>query len=163
VGVTWDDAIAYCKWLEETTGRNYRLPSEAEWEYAARGSDGRLYPWGNAFDAKRCNAQPSGIGGTTAVGYYSPVGDSPRGCADMAGNVREWTNTRWGRDPNVAEYAYPYRTDDDRENSLCEHELRICRGGSFADRAVRVTCTARYRYDSSSCDRRRGFRVAMSL
>ena len=165
-GVTWDDVVAYCEWLEQTTRRRYRLPSEAEWEVAARGSDDRLYPWGGDFDATRCNAQPSGIGATTPVGQFSPAGDSPRRCADMAGNVWEWTNTRWGRETAVAEYAYPYKVDDGRENSAPLapfRELRICRGGSFADGAERVTCTARARYDAGSRHARRGFRVAMSV
>ncbi len=164
VGVTWDDAAAYCRWLRETTGRNYRLPTEAEWEHAARGSDGRLYPWGDAFDPARCNAQPAGSGTTTPVGQFSPGGDSPEGCADMAGNVWEWTNTQWGREAARAEYPYPYNADDGRENSAALapfREQRICRGGSFADGAERVTCTTRARYDAGSRHSRRGFRVAM--
>ena len=97
VGVSWDEATAYCRWLSERTGRPYRLPSEAEWEKAARGADGRRYPWGDDFDAARCNGVSSDLGGTMPVGSFSPMGDSSCGCADMAGNVWEWTNTRWGR------------------------------------------------------------------
>jgi formylglycine-generating enzyme required for sulfatase activity len=59
VGVAWYGANAYCKWLSELTGQNYRLPTEAEWEKAARGTDGWLYPWGNQFDALRCNVRVS--------------------------------------------------------------------------------------------------------
>jgi formylglycine-generating enzyme required for sulfatase activity len=97
VNVSWDDATAYCKWLSEKTKKNYRLPTEAEWEKAARGEDGRVYPWGNDFDSKKANTSESKIGDTTDVGKFSnsdPAlsGDSPYGCADMAGNVWEWCN-----------------------------------------------------------------------
>jgi formylglycine-generating enzyme required for sulfatase activity len=165
VGVTWDDAIAFCGWLKDQFGHNYRLPSEAEWEHAARGPDALLYPWGNKFDAGRCNAQPANIGGTTAAGEYSPGGDSPHHCADMAGNVWEWTNTLWGRDFNAAEFSYPYDASDGRENSTAlapYRELRICRGGSFADPPERVTCTYRARYAANSRNDRRGFRIVFS-
>ena len=94
--VTWHDAMAYCKWLSEKTRKTYRLPTEAEWEKAARGPGGLIYPWGNLFDKNRCNTFESGIGNTTPVGNYSPAGDSPYGVADMAGNVWEWTQSLWG-------------------------------------------------------------------
>jgi sulfatase modifying factor 1 len=93
VGVSWEDAQAYCAWLSQKTGKQYRLPSEAQWEKAARGTDGRIYPWGDEFDAKKCNVSNAKIGGTTPVGRFSALGgDSPYGCADMAGNVEEWCN-----------------------------------------------------------------------
>ncbi len=87
--VSWHDATAYAAWA------GLRLPSEEEWERAARGMDGREYPWGDEFDPTRCNTRESGIGTTTPVGQYSPGGDSPCGCADMAGNVWEWTSSEW--------------------------------------------------------------------
>ena len=95
VNVSWDDATAYCRWLSEKTKKNYRLPTEAEWEKAARGKDGRVYPWGNDFDPKKANTSESNIGDTTDVGRFSNSdltlsGDSPYGCADMVGNVWEW-------------------------------------------------------------------------
>lgn len=90
VDISWHDAVAFCEWLGRKAGRPVRLPTEAEWEKAARGTDGRIYPWGNEPpDESLCN-----FGGrmkeTTPVGRYSPRGDSPYGCADMAGNVWEW-------------------------------------------------------------------------
>lgn len=84
VNVTWEQAAAYAEWAGK------RLPTEEEWEKAARGTDGREWPWGSAFDPARCNTNESGIWDTTPVGKYSPAGDSPYGAADMAGNVWEW-------------------------------------------------------------------------
>jgi formylglycine-generating enzyme required for sulfatase activity len=88
--VSWNDAAAFCVWASEVSGRAVALPSEAQWEKAARGPDGRGYPWGNEpAAARRCNCDRS-EGDTTPVGRYSPSGDSPYGCADMSGNVWEW-------------------------------------------------------------------------
>ncbi|MFM8333111.1 MAG: NACHT domain-containing protein, partial [Candidatus Methylumidiphilus sp.] len=90
VRVSWHDARAYCRWLSAETGKAIGLPSEAEWEKAARGADdARRYPWGDDFDAKRCNVDESGFDGTTPVGIFVN-GASLFGCLDMAGNVWEW-------------------------------------------------------------------------
>ena len=87
VNVSWDDAVAFCQWASQITGRRIQLPSEAQWEKAARSTDGRLFPWGNDEpNASRLNFN-SYVGDTTPVGKYSPAGDSPYGAADMAGNV----------------------------------------------------------------------------
>jgi formylglycine-generating enzyme required for sulfatase activity len=167
VGVTWDDAVAYCQWLSERSTRRYRLPTEAEWERAARGVEGRVYPWGDEFDQQRCNAEPMGVGDVTAVGSFSPAGDTPEGLADMAGNIWEWTSTAWGRDAASAEYGYPYAADDGREDLNPAvgplREYRICRGGSFRDKAERVTGSARGRQPADSRARSRGFRVVLDI
>lgn len=86
VFVSWEDALAYTQWADA------RLPSEAEWEKAARGVDGRVYPWGDEFIAENCNASESKSDGTRAVDAH-PNGASPYGVVDMAGNVWEWTST----------------------------------------------------------------------
>ena len=153
VNVTWRDAMAYAAWLSEKTGRPYRLPTEAEWEKAARGDDGRLWPWGNDWDPERANCRPAGPGATTLVGQYSPRGDSPCGAADMAGNVWEWCLTKWRET-----YATP--PDDDPAEDAA---TRVLRGGSwYDDNPGSVRCAYRGRgYPDGRIDDD-GFRVARS-
>ena len=123
VGVTWYEAMAYTRWLSKKTGLHFSLPTEAEWEYAARGSKGLIYPWGNTWDAKRANSSVSGIGKTTPVGRY-PNGASPYGALDMVGNVWEWTRSIYT--------AYPYNATDGRENLSDPAGKRFTlRGGSW--------------------------------
>jgi formylglycine-generating enzyme required for sulfatase activity len=107
VNVSWYEAQDYCSWLSEVTGRGYGLPSEAEWEKGARATDGRIYPWGNQWDATLCNSAESVLDKTTSV-YTNPQGASPYGILDMAGNVWEWTCSLWG-------FAYLYHPMDGRE------------------------------------------------
>lgn len=149
VGVSWYEARAYCRWLSEETGRYYRLPTEAEWEKAARGTDGRLYPWGNEFDASRCNTRASGPRCTVAVGQHSPAGDSPYGCAEMGGNASEWT---------LSEYRpYPYDGDDGRNAEEGEGE-RVIRGGAWYKPVLRARTVARGMNDPFFSDHDVGFR-----
>lgn len=157
-GVSWLDAAAYCAWLTTHTGRAYRLPTEAEWEKAARGTDGRLFPWGNEWDKARChydNAQ-------TAAVTELPDGQSPYGCAHMVGNVWEWTSTVWGREFDDPQYGYPYVPDDGREQNDPEMR-RIVRGGSFTDSFRNMRCTIRDRDIIGSADSSYGFRVVEEL
>jgi len=93
--VSQDDARAYAAWLSARTGALWRLPSEAEWEKAARGVDGRRFPWGDDFDPTRLNSADLGPFDTTPVGSY-PTGRSPFGVRDAAGQVYEWTATPAG-------------------------------------------------------------------
>jgi formylglycine-generating enzyme required for sulfatase activity len=129
--LTWTDAMQYCQWLNRRllllnellpAGLMLRLPTEAEWEKAARGTGGREFPWGRAFDGNKCNTIESGKGDTTPVGLYSPQGDSPYGCADMAGNVWEWTQSLFN--------PYPYIAGDGREDVNASGR-RVLRGGSY--------------------------------
>jgi formylglycine-generating enzyme required for sulfatase activity len=160
VYVTWHDALAYVAWLRERTGKPYRLPTEAEWEKAARGDDGRLWPRGNDWDPARANCRPDGPGTTTPVGQYSPAGDSPYGAADMAGNVWEWCRSLWGDDPGKPSFGYPYHADDGRED-LERGGLRILRGGSWRnDNPGVLRCAFRYRRYPDDRHDAVGFRIA---
>ena len=139
VGVSWFEAVAYCRWLSTQTGITFSLPSEAEWEKAARGSDGLIYPWGNTWDASLVNSSESGLQKTTPVGSY-PKGASPYGALDMAGNVWEWCATQGGK-------TYPYQLEDEWQAAYLEAyvEARVLRGGaSWNDRTV---VRGAYRYD----------------
>jgi len=135
VYVSWDDAVAYAQWA------GGRLPSEQEWERAARGIDGRVYPWGDEFDAARCNAEEGSIGTTTPVGRYSPDGDSPCSCVDMAGNVWEWTTSEW--EPGT--------------------EWRVVRGGAWGSRRRYARCAARVRPTPDDLPDDLGLRVVVPL
>ena len=127
VNINWHDAIAFCEWLSRESGRTVTLPSEAEWEKAARGTDGRIYPWGNDAPTKDLLNFNGTVGDTTPVGQYSPKGDSPFGCADMAGNVWEWTRS-------LEDFKYPYVAGDGRENLQAGEDMRrVVRGGSWGD------------------------------
>ncbi|CAG0943341.1 partial Serine/threonine-protein kinase Pkn1, partial [Anaerolineae bacterium] len=156
VAVSWYESVAYCNWLNQTNpGRAFRLPTEAEWERAARHTDGREYPWGGKFDSEKANTDESKIGQTTAVGLF-PRGASECGALDMSGNVWEWCSSE-RRD-------YPYRADDGRENlaSTGTERPRVLRGGSWVSNEDDARCAFR---DYSLPDDRNdgiGFRVAES-
>jgi formylglycine-generating enzyme required for sulfatase activity len=130
VGVSWYEALAYCRWLSAKSGREYRLPSEAQWEKAARGTDGRRYPWGDDWDPDRCNNKETGPGRTTPVGQY-PEGDSPYGVGEMVGQVWEWCSSKYA--------PYRYKPDDGRED-LEGGDTRILRGGSWYDSSPAGVC-----------------------
>jgi toxoflavin biosynthesis protein ToxD len=174
--VNWFDAQAFCKWAGETTQHPVRLPSEAEWEKAARGTDGRLWPWGDwepkpslgNFRMMRTlltgwypvpgpNQSITGSSprDTTPVGMASPGADSPYGCADMAGNVWQWTNSLFR--------PYPYRADDGRETDK-DLGMRVVRGGSFLSHFRRVRCTSRLRQPPGNrVAPDLGFRICLSV
>ncbi|HET89582.1 MAG TPA: NACHT domain-containing protein [Chloroflexi bacterium] len=167
VGVTWYEAAAYCRWLEERLRMTHsewriwrdgkiethdspatftvRLPSEAEWEKAARGTDGRTWPWGNEWDAARVNVEETNLERPSPVGIL-PGGHSPYGVADAVGSVWEWTQSLWGPDWQRPTFGYPYRPDDGREETTPGDEmLRVVRGGSWgANRSV-ARCASRFR------------------
>jgi formylglycine-generating enzyme required for sulfatase activity len=144
VNVTWHDAMDYCGWLSAATGKTILLPSEAEWEKAARGDeDRRSFPWGDTFDATWCNSQELGLGETTPTGTF-PHGASPYGCLDMSGNVWEWTRSLWGKNFAEPEFKYPYDPTDGREELQAGNDVfRVLRGGSFNLSGGIVRCASR--------------------
>ncbi|MBN1935798.1 MAG: SUMF1/EgtB/PvdO family nonheme iron enzyme [Anaerolineae bacterium] len=135
VNVSWHDASAYAKWASKT------LPTEAQWEKAARSADGREYPWGDGWKEGLCNTHESGIGGTTPVGQFSPDGDSPYGCADMAGNVWEWTDSWYDK----------------------EQSRRVVRGGSWGHDLGHARCAARRGSSPDYSFSRNGFRCVSPI
>ncbi len=149
VGVSWYEAIAFCQWLSEASGKKITLPSEAQWQYAAQGTDGRAYPWGKEWDGGRCNnsVSPHKNTVTTPVTAYEGKGDSPFGVVDMAGNVWEWCLT-----------DYNNRRDDINGSSS-----RVLRGGSWViNISDGFRCDFRYRYDPYDRNYDWGFRLALS-
>jgi formylglycine-generating enzyme required for sulfatase activity/energy-coupling factor transporter ATP-binding protein EcfA2 len=153
VNVSWHDANAYCAWRTQAEGRLVRLPTEAEWEKAARGTDGRTWPWDNTFDPMKCNMNQTGIGDTSPVGIFA-AGRSPYEVFDLAGNVWEWTRSAWGE-----KFDYPYRADDGREDQSRTDVRRVLRGGSFIADDDFVRCAYRAGNDPGALGSNVGFRV----
>jgi len=156
VGVTWYEAVAFCRWFQEQIAngewqvwrdgqlevrcvevRNItvRLPSEVEWEKAARGANGRRFPWGDDADPNRASYDETGVGTTSAVGCF-PGGASPYGVEELSGNVWEWTRS--------LHKGYPYDPGDGRENLKAGRDaVRVLRGGAFVNGERLVRCAAR--------------------
>ena len=152
---SWDDAVAFCAWVSQVSGRKVALPTEAQWEKAARGTDGRLYPWGNDTpNANLANFNRS-VKDTTAVGKYSPAGDSPYGVADLAGNVWEWVSD-W--------YDGNYYTNSPVSNpqGITTGQYRVRRGSGWDKSSTSVRTTHRDSYNPYFRNDFLGFRVAVS-
>lgn len=160
-GVSWYDALAYCQWLSQQTGRFYTLPSEAQWEKAARGTDERIYPWGNEWDIHRCHC---GYDHTAPVDAYPA--QSIYGCYDLVGNVREWTSTLWGENRLAPDpqFHYPWSNDKREDLTAKSHFYRVYRGGAAADNPTHLRCSARNGYAPNQPGpphKRFGFRVVL--
>jgi formylglycine-generating enzyme required for sulfatase activity len=151
--VSWDHARKYAEWV------GGRLPTEAEWEYAARGPDGYIYPWGNDAPNDSLLNYAENMGNTTEVRSY-PDGASWCGALDMAGNVWEWTSSLWGKDRSKPEFKYPYDPTDGRENLDAGDDVyRVVRGGSFEAPLVSARCSIRNRIYPRESIEDLGFRV----
>jgi formylglycine-generating enzyme required for sulfatase activity len=138
VGISWHEARAYCSWLSAQAGQCWRLPSEVEWEAAARGTAARRYAWGEDFDAGFCNAVETHVRGTTPVGVF-PGGDTPEGLVDISGNVYEWTSSAF--------HSYPYAADVKREDPEQADARRVLRGGGWNHLRDFARCAFRGHYD----------------
>jgi formylglycine-generating enzyme required for sulfatase activity len=164
--ISWDDAMLYCQWLEhkltnsissppelaeklKTGDWKLTIPSEAEWEAAARGNRGRLYPWGSPFDLKKANTSESNIGTTTAVGCF-PTGESQIGLQDLCGNVWEWTRSV---------YRIYYYTSNDGREDLNSRDFHVLRGGAFNSTHKSSRCAFRNMYYPDYKDEATGFRT----
>ena len=145
--VDWFAALAYAQ------GAGARLPSELQWERAARGDDTRTYPWGDHPPTARHANFGAQFGATTPVGTH-PDGHSPWGCSDMSGNVWEWTSS--------LARPYPYRADDGRED-LAASGQRVVRGGSYNHAAADIRCSARDRLFPGACDVYIGMRLVRDI
>ncbi len=150
-GVSKQDAEAYCSWLNDALKSNYRLPTEAEWERAARGMDGRIYPWGDEFDPWRCNTSESGKRSTTPGGKYSPGGNRPPGAMDMVGNVWEWTSSRM--------FPYPYDPEEELQ-PVQPLDKFVLRGGSWYYTHKLARCAVRESALQTYLSPAIGFRLA---
>ena len=153
VGVSWYEAEAYCNWLHSKTDKEYRLPTEAEWEKAARGTEGFVYPWGDEWHSEYCNSVESQLGRSSPVGIFLS-GKSPYGCLDLAGNVWEWC---------IDWYDEDYYRQNPIQNPLgpVSGEFRVLRGGSWVSQAEYLRSSCRNRGNPDSRRNDFGFRVVV--
>ena len=161
VYVSWEDANSFCEWLSEKTNKAYRLPTEAEWEKAARGADGSIWPWGNVFDEFNANTKEAKIGDTSPVRQFAPEGDSPYGCVDMSGNVREWC-TDWFDEKEYTNRQTQPVMDPKGPKEGKPWSMRVLRGGSFNMGRAIARCAARDDFFPDLSERNIGFRIAVS-
>lgn len=150
-GVSWHEAVAFCKWLSAMANENIVLPTEQQWQRAAQGDEEYLYPWGNRWDPARCNhsVPPGSSGGTTPVTYYEGLGDSPYGVVDMVGNLGEWCRGRF---------------ENGAQPGTRQGKLRVQRGGGWNQTATCFFHSAdRAGWPGDTGDEYHGFRIARLL
>jgi formylglycine-generating enzyme required for sulfatase activity len=156
INVSWDDAQVFVAWLSQKTGKRYRLPSEAEWEYAARAGTNTAFWWGRTADKGHANCEDCGAAPTrqtTPAGSYRPNGF---GLFDVAGNAAEWVEDCWNENYRGAPVnGTPWTAGQCRQ--------RVLRGGAFSSRANLIRSAARFRYDQGVRYYANGFRVARDL
>jgi len=155
--LSWDDAQVYVKWLSKTTGKTYRLPTEAEWEYAARGGTTTTYWWGNEMrkgyaDCKDCG-EPWRKDGPVNVGSFTP---NPFGLFDMNGSVWEWVADCWHS-------SYKGAPADGRVWDEAGCPMRVIRGGSWPDGGAYMQSSTRFKYSASVRQSQNGMRVARDM
>lgn len=152
VNVSYKDAAAFCRWKEKKVGAPVRLPTETEWELAARGRTANKYPWGNDWDEEAANFKENG-GKITPVKNF-PLNRSPFGAFDMAGNVWEWTQDKVANNGEV--------TDAEVKKALAGGKvLRIVKGGTALDKAAQISAQARYEIPENAKNAAVGFRYVV--
>jgi formylglycine-generating enzyme required for sulfatase activity len=155
--VSWDDAQKYVQWLSKTSGHPYRLPTEAEWEYAARGGTSTTYWWGEQMRKGTANCKDCGdpwqADSPTPVGSFAP---NPYGLYDMNGSVWEWVSDCWHN-------SYKGAPNDGRAWTEGDCHVRVIRGGSWREGASYMPSSTRFKYDSSVRQSQNGFRVVREL
>jgi len=152
VNVSWEDASAYCEWLSKKSGYHYRLPTEEEWEYAARGTDKRPFPWGDYWDKTLSNSKEAGSNSPLPVESFSQV-KSPSGVFNLAGNVSEWTSSDFALYPKTkAEIKIPPGKP-----------AKIIRGGNYSSSQQELMTTSRFWQAFDVKEPTFGFRLAMDV
>lgn len=167
--LTWHDARAYCDWLTARWRREgrigpaetVRLPTEREWEAAARGPDGLTWPWGEAWAPEHANDEETGFNDTCAVGLF-PEGASPFGCLDMAGQVWEWCTTLWGPDMAAPGFRYPWAGDGREALDAAPAIRRVLRGGCFSSGRAKANGVYRGSLEPAGFWRGNGFRIVVA-
>jgi formylglycine-generating enzyme required for sulfatase activity/calcineurin-like phosphoesterase family protein/energy-coupling factor transporter ATP-binding protein EcfA2 len=155
VGVSWYEAAAYADWLSKKTGKDYRLPTEAQWEKAARGTDAREYPWGDNFDETKCNSRECKLGRTSPVGIFF-TDKSTYGCLDMAGNVLEWCSDWFDED-------YYKKSPAKNPTGPSNGSDRVLRGGGWGVVAPICRAASRFYVEPAYRGNDVGFRLLRSF
>ncbi len=156
INVSWDDAQVFVRWLSERTGRKYRLPSEAEWEYAARGGTSTIYWWGRDVGSRHANCRDCGSGTTSQTVPAGTFDANPFGLYDTAGNAAEWVEDCWNENYRAApQDGSAWLTGQCRQ--------RVLRGGSFDSQSRYLRSTSRFRYDVDVRYYANGFRVVREM